>query len=227
MANLSHIRCFFLSIGWCYCQFFGDLITIFMAGVLAILLWWMFLPLLYYVNFYGRCYCHIDVEDVFTTLCYILIMFYWLMLLPFIVVADLIAICLWLMLLPLCVVYYCLFNSKVADVIAMVCGWWKTTFCLFVFLADVIAMVVDGNNHLGWDFLADVMAMVADGIATGQLYFNLSFWDVQQNLIPYLWQMDLAYISIKGRIVSPDVNGFFDCSEEVLVFPLPIYWNHQ
>ena len=38
-----------------------------------------------------------------------------------IVVADLIAICLWLMLLPLCVVCYCLFNSKVADVIAMVC----------------------------------------------------------------------------------------------------------
>ena len=93
-----------------------------MADVIAILLWWMFLPLLYYVNFYGRCNCHIEVEDVFTTLCYILIMFLFADVIANYVVADLIAICLWLMLLPLCVVCYCLFNSKVADVIAMVCG---------------------------------------------------------------------------------------------------------
>ena len=31
--------------------------------------------------------------------------------------------------------------------------------------------------------------------------------------------MEFAYILIKGWIISPDVNGFFYCSEEVLVFP--------
>ena len=31
--------------------------------------------------------------------------------------------------------------------------------------------------------------------------------------------MELAYISIEGWIISPDVDGFFYCSEEVLVFP--------
>ena len=66
------------------------------------------------------------------------------MLLPIIVVADLIAIC--FVADVVTTLYYLLlaFNSKVADVIAIVCGWWKTTFCLFVLLADVIAMVVDG-----------------------------------------------------------------------------------
>ena len=36
---------------------------------------------------------------------------------------------------------------------------------------------------------------------------------------PNVWQLELAHISIEGWIISPDVNGFFDCSEEVLVFP--------
>ena len=49
--------------------------------------------------------------------------------------------------------------------------------------------------------------------------FQFKFWDFQQNFIPYVWQMELAHIPVKGWIISPDVNGFFYCSEEVLIFP--------
>ena len=77
------------------------------------------------------------------------------------------------MLLPLFVAIslYC----KVADVIAIICGRQKTTKCLYVMLADVIAMVVEGITTQGGFCLADVIAMVADGITTGQLYFNFSY----------------------------------------------------
>ena len=97
---------------------------------------------------------------------------HWQMLLPIFIVADLIALYFvadvatsFLLLLSL----YC----KVADVIAIICGRWKTTKCLYVMLADVIAMVVDGITTQGGFYLADVVAMVADGITTGQLYCNL------------------------------------------------------
>ena len=63
---------------------------------------------------------------------------------------------------------------KVADVIAIICGRWKTTNCLYAMLADVLAMVVDGITTQVDICLADVIAMVADGITTGQLYFNFS-----------------------------------------------------
>ena len=43
---------------------------------------------------------------------------------------------------------------------------------LYMMLADVIAMVVDGMTTQGGLYLADVKAMVADGITTGQHYFN-------------------------------------------------------
>ena len=95
------------------------------------------------------------------------------MLLPIIVMADLIAIC---FVADVITTLYCLllvFNSKVADVIAILCGWWKTTFYLFVLLADGIAMVADRITTKGGCYLADVRAMVADGIATGQLILVL------------------------------------------------------
>ena len=86
--------------------------------------------------------------------------------------ADHIAIYLWLMSLPLfnAISLYC----KVSDVIAIMCGRWKTAKCLYVMLGDVIAMVVDGISTQGGFYLADVIAMVADGITTCQLYFNFS-----------------------------------------------------
>ena len=40
---------------------------------------------------------------------------------------------------------------------------------------------------------------------------------MKQNLIPYMWQMVLANISIQGWIVDPNVQSFFYCSSEVLV----------
>ena len=45
---------------------------------------------------------------------------------------------------------------------------------LFVLLADVIAMVVDGMTTQSGYCLADVIAIVADGITAGQLYFSFS-----------------------------------------------------
>ena len=38
---------------------------------------------------------------------------------------------------------------KVADVVAIICGRWKTTNCLYVMLADIIVMVVDGITTQG------------------------------------------------------------------------------
>ena len=43
--------------------------------------------------------------------------------------------------------------------------------------------------------------------------FIFEFWDVNQNLIPYLRQMVLAYVSIEGWIVHPDVYSLFNGSE--------------
>ena len=60
------------------------------------------------------------------------------MLADVIVVADLIVICFVADVVTTLYYLQLAFNSKVADVIAIVCGWWKTTFCLFVLLADVI-----------------------------------------------------------------------------------------
>ena len=96
------------------------------------------------------------------------------MLLPIFFVADLIAIYFVVdvvtTFLFVAISLYC----KVADVVAIVCGRWKTTNCLYAMLADAIAMVVDGITTYGGFYLADVIAMVADGITTGQLYFNSS-----------------------------------------------------
>ena len=53
--------------------------------------------------------------------------------------------------------------------------------------------------------------------ATRVILLQFEFWDVIQNLIPYVRQMVLAYISIEGWIVHPDINTFFCGSDEVLV----------
>ena len=95
----------------------------------------------------------------------------WQMLLPIFTVEDLIAIYFVVDVTTFVAIsLYC----KMADVFAIICGRWKTTKCLYVMLADVIAMVVDGITTQGGFYLADVIAMVTDGITTGQLYFNFS-----------------------------------------------------
>ena len=38
-----------------------------------------------------------------------------------------------------------------------------------------------------------------------------------QNLIPDVWQVVFAYVSIQGWIIDPNVESFFDGSHHVLV----------
>ena len=52
-----------------------------------------------------------------------------------------------------------------------------------------------------------------------RVLFQFEFWGVEQNLIPYVRQMELAYIFVKGWIIDLYVQCFFDSSAEVLVLP--------
>ena len=80
-------------------------------------------------------------------------------------------------------------------------GWCYSTSVL----ADDIAMVVDLKPHRVIIVLADVKAICGwCCMATVSIYFNFEFWDVKQNLIPNMWQMVLANVSIKGWIISSD-----------------------
>ena len=90
--------------------------------------WLMLLP-----SYCGRSYCH----RCGRYYCHFLL---WQILLPSI---------LWLMLLPLFFFVTISLYCKVADVVAIICGRWKTTICLYVMLADFIAMVVDGTTTQG------------------------------------------------------------------------------
>ena len=36
-----------------------------------------------------------------------------------------------------------------------------------------------------------------------RVLLQIEFWGVKQNLIPYVWQMELAYISVKGWNIDP------------------------
>ena len=47
--------------------------------------------------------------------------------------------------------------------------------------------------------------------------FQFRFWDVKQNLIPYVRQLVFAYVLVEGWIVHPYVYCFFDSSDQVLV----------
>ena len=51
------------------------------------------------------------------------------------------------------------------------------------------------------------------------ILLQFEFWNVKQNLIPYMWQMVFANISIQGWIVDPDVKSLFYCPLEVLFLP--------
>ena len=61
---------------------------------------------------------------------------------------------------------------------------------------------------------------VADGIATFRMYlFQFKFWDVKQNLIPYMRQMVVSHVIVEGWTIQPYVYCFFDSSDQVLVLP--------
>ena len=60
----------------------------------------------------------------------------------------------------------------------------------------------NGHYRVGGFKLADVIAnwqMLLPSV----IIFYFKFWDVKQNLIPYMWQMVFAYISIQGWIIDP------------------------
>ena len=82
-----------------------------------------------------------------------------------------------------------------------ICNWCGRCYCLGGL--DVIATRVD--------------VVLADGIAKSAL-LQFKFWDVMQNLIPYVWQMVLANVFVKGWIINSDIQSFFYGSQEVLTF---------
>ena len=53
------------------------------------------------------------------------------------------------------------------------------------------------------------------------LVLELEFWGVNWNYIPYMWEVILTYVPIKGGIVYPCVHGLLNCSEKT--FSLPAY----
>ena len=85
-------------------------------------------------------------------------------------------------------------------------------------MADVIAHVTDGIATAGWVyFVADVNAKWQMEWPLGLFTSILVLRCYKQNLIAYVWQMVLAYVSIKGWIVDPYIQSFLDSSYEVLV----------
>ena len=66
---------------------------------------------------------------------------------------------------------------------------------LIIVLADVIAKWQMEWPLQGWS-IGRCYCHVADGIATGSYYLKFKFWGVKQNLIPYVRQMVLTYVSI-------------------------------
>ena len=70
-------------------------------------------------------------------------------------------------------------------------------------MTDVIAIVADGIATVGC-VVADVNASGRWKNHYGQL-LQFKFWGVKQNLIPNMWQMVFANISVEGCIINPYV----------------------
>ena len=51
------------------------------------------------------------------------------------------------------------------------------------------------------------------------MLFGMEGRGVLQVLIPYLWQLELAYVTIKGWIIDPDVHSLLDGHGDVLCLP--------
>ena len=78
-------------------------------------------------------------------------------------------------------------------------------------------VVADGKPLL---IVGRCYGLGADGIATfWEDLFQFEFWDVKQNLIPYVRQMVFAYVFIEGWIIYPYVYCFFHSCDQVLVLP--------
>ena len=49
--------------------------------------------------------------------------------------------------------------------------------------------------------------------------FRFHFWDGKQNIVQNMWQVVFVIVSIEGRVVDSDVNGFFDASGHTMSLP--------
>ena len=96
----------------------------------------------------------------------------------------------------------------------------KTTqaVCYNSCLAGVICQVADGIATVGWMCMVDVNTHWH--MEQPRVCSIYKFCSVKQNLILNMWQMEFAYVSVKGWIVGPYKQCFFYCSIEVLVLPL-------
>ena len=105
-----------------------------------------------YCHSCGRCYCHNDVVDHFYHFQYcVMLTLPWLMLLPnFLLWQILLPSILWLMLLPLFIFFLLLaYIVRWQMLLPLYVVDGKPQICLYVMLADVIAMVVDGTTTQG------------------------------------------------------------------------------
>ena len=91
-------------------------------------------------------------------------------------------------------------NMSVADVIttgADVIASHVYLFCYWLMLLPMCGRWYSHFRAMWW------LMLLPSGrcYCQGSLLFYFKFWDVKQNLIPYVWQMVFAYISIQGWIV--------------------------
>ena len=63
---------------------------------------------------------------------------------------------------------------------------------------------------------------VADGMATGSVYFNFSSKVLNRTSSHMCGRWYLPMFSVKGWIIDPYVQGFFDSSHEILILKFSI-----
>ena len=128
---------------------------------------------------------------------------------------------LWLMLLPYicgrcynnggwcyCLLY--LYSYLLADVVTNIVADVITT-CFSIMCWLMLLPSGRWNSHcrvvnVEWLMLLPLGRCYNPG---SMILLQFKFWDVKQNLIPYMWQMVFANISIQGWIVDPDVKSLF------------------
>ena len=77
-------------------------------------------------------------------------------------------------------------------------GWWHPQG------RTILTRDVDGNcaSYLLW-----LRGVAHCGMSTAKVLLKMEGRGVLQDLIPDVWQLDLAYVPVKGWIIDPDVHG--------------------
>ena len=93
-----------------------------------------------------------------------------------------------------------------ADVIAIVFVADRKTTCIVCYSIRRWQMLLPGGRWNSHCRVVDVFNHNGRWYSHGSMtLFNFQFWDVKQNLIPYVWQMVFASVSLLGWIVDPNV----------------------